>query len=707
MPIQRSSNGEGVIVINDFTGGLNTLIHPLFIQDNQTPTASNVWATGGVLTKRRAKIFYPLVTDDINDVGALFNTSMTGDDNQSFGVTTSSGNGGVINIQSVVTSGSEYLLTWMKTNTKILPASGIPSSSTDLGTRQFVALAKVRQKDWTSVSAMGLMISPNSTQAAAELDIITTGAGTMTTIRTTGGAEGRIGNSLWEWGAALILSATGSGSTGLRVAVPYVMWALQGGTVYRYYINKSLGITTSVTGTFDHVINMCPVSTADTVSDPGATAQQNVWAWDAVEMNETFYAPLSTDVGNGSGAFSFPVNTATGNFTGTVVTAWPATYGSPVNHKNYIFVCNSRSRTRVQWSALTDGTDWPTNNFIDIEKNSGTPIVKLVPFNGALMIFKKDGIWALLGDVFDPSNPSYRLEKLSVPRDFLIEYPDAITIESPSNPSKNTNIKVLTKTGLYSYFGGSTLVKLPEDRLPEPTVKDSKPIGSFLSHNQVPFGGAEVSGDWAASIFYDDNYILNIPVSGNGRCRRMMVKDQRGAWWPWHSVAATAEINSTKGTIFNNELFFTNNIRYDNVTDGTTINTAMGIVKEFVDQNNDEINLATAGVAASTFAITADWKSKVFDIGYGHFYTFTVYHTKQSSGNLEVTWWLDGANSASASFDMSVGQAAAGGLVKNTVHIDQPGHSIQFRVGNSGKGENFELYRIECRFRSVPDEEVV
>jgi len=56
---------------------------------------------------------------------------------------------------------------------------------------------------------------------------------------------------------------------------------------------------------------------------------------------------------------------------------------------------------------------------------------------------------------------------------------------------------------------------------------------------------------------------------------------------------------------------------------------------------------------------------------------------------------------------MSKGQAAAGGLAKSTVRIGQVGHSIQFKLANSEVDTNFEIFRIESRFKATPDEEIV
>jgi hypothetical protein len=35
MPTKFNKDGSGVIIINDFTGGINTSLHPLFIKDNE------------------------------------------------------------------------------------------------------------------------------------------------------------------------------------------------------------------------------------------------------------------------------------------------------------------------------------------------------------------------------------------------------------------------------------------------------------------------------------------------------------------------------------------------------------------------------------------------------------------------------------------------------------------------------------------------
>ena len=706
MPINVGRDGEGVIVINDFTGGLNTFNHPLLIADNQTPTASNVWASGGALTKRRAKTFYPLVLGATNTLAALAGNSTTGSNSGNFGHTTSSGQGGSIGLQTVIAGGAEYLFSWVRVPWRLRANSGIPGGGGGpqtyaFTTADFLCLARIKQSDWTSVSALGLAVY---TATGVETPLFSS-ANNNGWVRTT---IANVDPFSYDWHAGAIIItatsiATGTSNTAMRVAIPYssdTNGVLIVDKMFFQYTATSDGVG------LKHVINFSVLGSAEDAG--GGINRQTVTPHKMVEIAGTFFVPMDRGGITTSGAvsFTFPSNTATGDFSCNTVTAWPATWGDPIKHKNYLFVIDAVNKYRLRWSALNDGTVWPTDNYVDVGTDGGLPMVKLIVFNDSLVMVKKNSLWVLVGQgVFDPSNPTYELVKIDTPNDFFVEYPDAIMVDSSS--SRPRTIKFLTTKGLVT-FTGQGAIKLPEDQLVDTLLTSIKPIGNYANYERVPFGGAEVSGDYAGVVSFQDHLFVTLPVSGIGRDRRMMVKDTRGSWWAWDSVKTGQEINSSIGAVFNNQLFFSQNIRYDLVTDGTTVSTAMGVVREFIpDQYSDTVNMVASSLAASSLAITADWKSKIFDIGYGHLYNVSIFHSKQSSGNLDLTWWIDGTNSASASFDMSQGQAAAGGLVKNTIQIGQPGHSIQFKIANAEAGVTFEIFRIQCRFRSIPDEEVV
>ena len=117
MPVKVDKNGRGIIIIDDFTGGLNTLMHPTLIADNQTPTASNVWASGGLLTKRPGNVFWKHLPLHALGLGMIFGQQDTNETSRwSIGSVTSSGDkGAILGIQTIVSADKEHLFLLQKT----------------------------------------------------------------------------------------------------------------------------------------------------------------------------------------------------------------------------------------------------------------------------------------------------------------------------------------------------------------------------------------------------------------------------------------------------------------------------------------------------------------------------------------------------------------------------------------------------------------
>lgn len=160
------------------------------------------------------------------------------------------------------------------------------------------------------------------------------------------------------------------------------------------------------------------------------------------------------------------------------------------NFQNYLFAATIGAASRIYWSALLDGTTWPSTNFIDVSPNDGDSIRALIVHNNILYIFKDHSVWYLVGSVFDPANPSYSLNRVINPQN----------IGAPQGASVkvfNGRLVWLGQDGIYALDG----VAYPQN-ISEPKLRTT--IRGITNRQNA------LISDQCSACVYDNRYWLSV-----------------------------------------------------------------------------------------------------------------------------------------------------------------------------------------------------
>ena len=187
-----------------------------------------------------------------------------------------------------------------------------------------------------------------------------------------------------------------------------------------------------------------------------------------------------------------------------------------VTHKNYLFGTYDESLTtpsRLIWSASLDAETWPAANFVDVSPNDGDIIRGLFSYNDVLYIFKDTSIWYLVGEVFDPSNPTYALRKITNPNNIG-------TFHGRSIKAFKGNLLFCGQDGIYALEGVSTITNISRNKI-DTTFK------TFLN----PQNSAR-SGTFASVVaeVFDNKYWIAFEDVANAGNEKQLVLDFDGAW---------------------------------------------------------------------------------------------------------------------------------------------------------------------------------
>mgnify|MGYP001579728256 CR=1 FL=1 len=80
-------------------------------------------------------------------------------------------------------------------------------------------------------------------------------------------------------------------------------------------------------------------------------------------------------------------------------------------HKNFLWIAHATTAQQVVYSDLGDPESYPVNNFINVKTKGAGAIVGFAVHSDALIIFKTDSIWRVVGS----SNDDFRLERVTSP----------------------------------------------------------------------------------------------------------------------------------------------------------------------------------------------------------------------------------------------------------------------------------------------------
>lgn len=560
------------ILIDDFSGGKNTLDHQLLILNNQCASATkNVWAPDGALQKTPGFVEYKNSTATGTTIHAL---------------------------KFDILSNTRYLF-------------GIIGSGSGV---QF----------WN--------IGPGDTDAPSPLGYVT----------------GTVSIS----GASLI-SATGSGTS----------WNTQvtAGDYFRINATADKWIGVESVEDATHLTLTAALSTAIATGSSYTILKKLTPqdSWGMASLNGSFY------VSNGTELVLRYDTTGT-----TSIAAFPKAFFL-ATHRNYMFAARTpTAESRLYWSAIKDPTSWPSNNFIDVDKDRGK-ITGIISYGNELVILKTYGVYKLIGETFDPSNPVYSVNTLVVPNEFLCN--------SGFFPIVHKNMLYLfALDGLYIYLHGTdTIQKYP--------YHFSNELVSGTDFGDPTSATAKAQFIKSASI----QDFLMFGWERGGTEKSVGILDKNGSYWLITSTDAAG------GTFLNNF---------------TIARTNVGVLKFLASSDDSQARIFEIDVLPPTYSksavntdtgatigIDSNWTSKEFTIGYGTFKELVIYLEKQSAGNLSVDWSIDQASFVTNSVDMTTGR---GNTIRKVLNINQTGSTIQLRLTNSVAAQTFKVFGIEIMYDS-------
>ena len=346
----------------------------------------------------------------------------------------------------------------------------------------------------------------------------------------------------------------------------------------------------------------------------------------------------------------------------TAVAAFPK-YSKCAVHKNYMFAAK---RSILCWSDLKDPTTWPINNFQSIDSDDGDVIIAIKPWTNGLVIFKRRSMFVLVGEVFDPVEANYYVQKIDTPTNFNFLFSQTIVTHKGV-------LKFLTVDGFYSYTGGTQILKISDDIQPD--------IDSILSTATYDTASdLELPDTFPKSFIWKNSMYCSVLVGGN---RRLIVQDENDKWWLWpENSFAASPMEAISCNLGSGEKLYGGLPKYSlflTLDTGYTLGTGSG-------------------------AITGYWISKDFNLSNeAKFLYAEVYFKKQAAvatlGTLVVSVSIDGATFIDFNVDMTTG---VGTILKKRIPIHRIGRAIRVKFSNAELGVTFEIYQVNVVYELTP-----
>lgn len=179
----------------------------------------------------------------------------------------------------------------------------------------------------------------------------------------------------------------------------------------------------------------------------------------------------------------------------------PPTSPLIVAHKNHVFMVDPATPNRLRFSDLDNPDSYPALNFIDVNSDDGDKITAYLPYKNRLLIFKERSVWQLLGD--SASN---------------------FALDGPRSNYGAVNQEVVAICGdLVMFLSREGVVAFDLGR--------SVTVGDKIRPDIKRINQAAI--EQAAAIFFDNKYILSVPVDATTVNNQTMVYDLlRQAWLP-------------------------------------------------------------------------------------------------------------------------------------------------------------------------------
>ena len=357
------------------------------------------------------------------------------------------------------------------------------------------------------------------------------------------------------------------------------------------------------------------------------------------------------------------VNTAI-RYDGTTVStvaAFPVQAKCAV-HKNYIFSAKGR---RVKWSDINDPTTWPTNNFQDVNSDAGDVVIAIKSVSNGLLIFMRHSMWLFVGDVFDPIDANYYLQRIDVPPGFNFLFGQTIVTHQGL-------LKFLAIDGFYAYNGGTQIIKISDPI--QPDIDTMLPTAVYDTTNDL-----EIPNLFPKAFVYKNVMYCSVMI---GTSRRIVVQDERGVWW-WFvdNSYAASPLEALSANLGSGEKLYGGLPNYSYFL---TLDTGYNL---------------TPPTGGGT-ALISYWISKDFNMpGETQFLYADIFLKKQTAvaglGTLVFSVSIDGATFIDFNADMMNG---VGTILKKRVPIMRMGRSIRVKVYNAELGVTFEVYQINISY---------
>lgn len=338
--------------------------------------------------------------------------------------------------------------------------------------------------------------------------------------------------------------------------------------------------------------------------------------------------------------------------------------------KNYLFgLRTTTAQSRLYWSTFKDPTSWPSTNFIDIDSSNGVG-AGLKAYGNELIVWKSNSMHKVVGEVFDPSNPTYAVYPIITPPTFQF----------------NAGFTPVVHNGYLYFFGNGAMYLYAQGRssIQEVSQKFTRDLPSTISSI------GSTASPYALNmhcISVENNLLVKgITYNSTSSAQAGAIMDPRNAWWIHQGGEETSGGRwavITTGSASKPRVVFSSR--------------AKNYIYEY------QINPYYTGVTAtainasggSTAAIAGSWTSKEFNVEYGTFKDLIIYLSKQTAGSLLVDWSIDQGSFVSNTVDMTVGR---GNLIRAVLPIFQKGSTIQVRVSNSTSDQNFEIFAIRINY---------
>lgn len=558
------------IIIDDFTGGRNTVDAVNQLRNNETPDDQNVYVENQALIQRR-------------------------------GMTNSS-----ITIDGVVSCG---ILQFQES--------------------QLAASSLLRM---VCVAQMGA--SPNTNALA-----ITNDGVTYTWIGYTVGTCGTTGTTTtidFAGGPLLTQHATTSD-----------YFLKSGGTLNKITAvnaDNKLTVTSAETitaGTSYRIVHAIAVSTVLKMAAFDVSSAQNIF------------------IGTGGGGSMFRydgTNVRKVNGSGTEGYSMP-TFLKMLAHKNYLFGIMHEANgvhLAIQWSAIKDPTSWPASNSQTVT-TANDPIRGFTIYGDSIIIFTRSRMFRFLGDTFDPTNPTYVLERITTPPHLYFSWARTAVLHKGL-------LKFMTSDGWYAYDGGSYITKISQ---PIQTDTDGFLPAVFTQETVTAGGFAYV---WKGDMYCSVSLPTNVQA--------LFVQDKRDKWWKWrYRLGQNFGVSDMIAAQFG-----------ASTTPILLLGSSSSVYT--IDTGNQDV--------AAGIAIQGYWVSKEFVFPEDIQFTYAkVTMKKQSAGNLTFSFSIDRRTYVDKTVDMTTG---AGTVIRKIIPISRIGKAIRLKVANSTINQTFEIYSIELFF---------